>query len=164
MKKHVLGWGLALAIASGGIAAADTPTPEDPVLAKLQQMVGNLGYSTTTASDNESFGFQWQTNYTYTVNFEVSKDDTLAYAYVRLGTLGPDKLAKLDYATLLEDSDTGDFYFSMEKQSDGKTEVLYGNMVVPMSGLTPAGLRGLLQSMGDKLDHSAATWDSSLWK
>ncbi len=51
MKKHVLGWGLALAIGSGGMAAAASPAQEDPVLAKLQQMVGNLGYNTTTASD-----------------------------------------------------------------------------------------------------------------
>ncbi|MBU6448232.1 MAG: hypothetical protein KGQ26_01275 [Rhodospirillales bacterium] len=164
MKKHILGWGLALAIASGGVAAAGTPAQEDPALAKLQQMVGNLGYSTTTASDNQSFGFQWQTNYNYTINFEISKDATLAYAYVRLGTLGPDKLAKLDYAKLLEDDDTGDFYFSMEKQQDGASEVLYGNMVVPMSGLTPERLRGQLQAMGNKLDQSAATWDYSLWK
>lgn len=164
MKKHVLGWGIALAIASGSLAAAGTPTPEDPALAKLQKMVGNLGYSTALTSDNQSFGFQWQTTYNYTISFEISKDDTLAYGYVRLGTLGPDKLAKLDYAKLLEDSDTGDFYFSMEKQADGKSEALYGNMVVPMSGLTPETLRGQLQSMADKLDHSAAAWDSSLWK
>ncbi|MDE8344422.1 MAG: hypothetical protein POG24_11465 [Acidocella sp.] len=133
-------------------------------MAKLQQMVGNLGYSTTSTGDNQNFSFQWQANYNYTINFEVSKDDKLAYAYVRLGTFGPAKLAKLDYAKLLEVSDTSDFYFSMEKQSDGKSEALFGDMIVPMSGLTPEGLRSQLQAMGDKLDQSAAIWDYSLWK
>ncbi|MBU6419949.1 MAG: hypothetical protein KGQ79_09515 [Proteobacteria bacterium] len=163
MKRHVLGLGVAASIAMGGLAVA-APGKEDPALAKLQQMVGNLGYITTLAADNQSFGFQWLADYTYTIDFELSKDDTLAYAYVRLGTFGPDKLDKLNYAKLLQYSDTGDMYFSMEAQPGGKGEVLYGNTLVPMKGLTPEILRGLLQSMANKLDNSAQTWDYSLWK
>ncbi len=164
MKRHTLGLALAVSLALGGLAAADTPAAEDPVLAKLQQMIGNLGYSTMLATDNQSFGFQWQANYNYTMSFEISKDSTLAYAYVKLGTYDPDQLAKLNYTRLLETSDTGDFYFSMEKRADGKSESLYGNTLVPVSGLTPEVLRGLLQAMADKLDNSAAIWDPSLWK
>jgi hypothetical protein len=164
MRRRVLGLGLAFSLALGGMAAADTPAAEDPALAKLQQMVGNLGYSTTLASDNQSFGIQWQSTYNYTLNFEISKDGTLAYAYAKLGTFGPDQLAKLDFAKLLEASDVGDFYFSMEKRPDGKSESLYGNTLITLGGLTPAGLRGLLQSMATKLDNSASVWDTSLWK
>ena len=83
---------------------------------------------------------------------------------MKLGTYGPDQLAKLDFAKLLETSDTGDFYFSMEKRPDGKSESLYANILVPLSGLTPETLRSLLQSMSNKLDNSASIWDSSLWK
>ncbi len=164
MKRCVLGLALAFSLALGGMAAADTSATEDPVLAKLQQMVGNLGYSTTLTSDNEFFGIQWQGNYNYTISFETSKDGTLAYAYVKLGNYGPDQLAKLDFAKLLETSDAGDFYFSMEKHADGKSESLYANTLVPLSGLTPGTLRGLLQSMTNKLDNSAAIWDPGLWK
>ncbi|HTQ71862.1 MAG TPA: hypothetical protein VMH92_10270 [Acidocella sp.] len=164
MKQRVLGLALAFSLALGGAAGADTSVTEDPVLAKLQQMVGNLGYTTTLASDNQSFGIQWQGNYNYTIRFDTSKDDSLAYAYVKLGNYGPDQLAKLDFAKLLEISDAGDFYFSMEKHADGKSESLYANTLLALSGLTPEALRGLLQSMASKLDDSAAIWDPSLWK
>ncbi|WP_298215512.1 type III secretion system chaperone [Acidocella sp.] len=164
MKRRFFGLALALLLTWGGVAAADSPAAESPALAKLQQMVENLGYSVTPSSDNQSFSIQWQAHYNYTLNFEVSKDSTLAYAYVKLGTLDEAHLAKLNYAGLLEASDTGDYYFSMEKRADGKSESLFANTILPLSNLTPEQLRGLLQAMANKLDGSAALWDSSLWK
>ena len=74
MEWRVLGLALAFSLALGGMAAADTPAAEDPALAKLQQMVGNLGYSTTLASDNEFFGIKWQDDYDFTItHWSISK-------------------------------------------------------------------------------------------
>ena len=162
MKKILLGVGVALWL--GGAALADTPAPEDPALSKLQQMVENLGYATKLSSDNQTFSTQWQAVYDYTMIFNISKGVTLGYVYVKMGSFNPDQLAKLDYAKLLEADDVGDFYFSMERQADGKSEKLYANVVLGLGGLSPADLRSLLQAMANRLDKTSAVWDPSTWK
>jgi hypothetical protein len=163
--RYILCFLYALTSAMGGAAFAASPAAESPGLTNLQQMVNNLGYNTTLSPDGKDIKFQWQSsNYTYMVHLSLTQDQTLAYAYVDLLTYSPTQLAKLDYAKLLEASDTGDFYFSMEKGQDGKSEELYVNSVVPIDGLTPEALRLLLQGMADKIDDSGKAWDPTLWK
>jgi hypothetical protein len=165
MKRYVFCSLFAATLAVGGNAYAATPAPESPALVKLQQMVDNLGYDTTLSPDGTEFKFPWQgNNYSYTIHFSLLPNQTLAYAYVDLLTYNQTQLTKLNYVKLLELNDTGDFYFSMEKGQDGKSEELYANSFAPVNGLTPEGLRVLLQRISDQIDNSGNVWDSSLWK
>lgn len=165
LKRHYIGASLALALLlSGGLAAwADNAGPtEAPALSKLQSMVDNLGYTTELANDKQAFAIQWHGDYDYRLHFDLSKDGTLAYAYVNVNTYKPADLAKLNVAKLLEASDVGDFYFSMENSADG--ESLYANAIIPLQGLTPQSLRDTLESINDKLNSSSQIWDTSQWK
>ncbi|MBB5372067.1 hypothetical protein [Acidocella aromatica] len=165
LKQRYLGVSLALALLlSGGLAAwADNAGPTEPDgLSKLQTMVGNLGYTTSLDSDKQAFAIEWHGDYDYRLHFDLSKDGTLAYAYVNVNTYKPADLAKLNLTKLLETSDIGDFYFSMENSTDG--ESLYANAIIPLAGLTPQSLRAMLESINDKLSSSSQIWDTSLWK
>ncbi|WP_284945116.1 hypothetical protein [Acidisoma cladoniae] len=150
---------------AGGIAAAGTLSPENPDQAKLQQMVTNLGYDTTLSPSGKSIQFKLQQgNYVYPTGLQINPSHTLAYAYADLITYDSAQLAKLNLTKLLEENNSADFYFSMEKKPDGKGEELYANAVIPMSGISPQILRNLFQNMTDSLAESAQVWDSSLWK
>lgn len=165
LRQRYIGVSLALALLlSGGLAAwADNAGPtESAALSKLQSMVDNLGYATALDSDKQAFAIQWHGDYDYRLHFDLSKDGTLAYAYVNIDTYKPADLAKLDVPKLLEASDVGDFYFSMESGTDG--ESLYANAIIPLAGLTPESLRSTLDSINDKLSSSSQIWDTSLWK
>ena len=162
MLRRLLVTSLAFTMALTPAARADSPQSEPAALSKLQQMVDNLGYTTQLASDKQSFVIQWNGDYDYRVHFDLSQDGSLGYAYVDIDTYKSDDLAKLNLVKLLEASDVGDFYFSMENGADGET--LYANAIIPLNSLTPQNLRGTLQGMNDKLSASAQTWDTSQWK
>jgi hypothetical protein len=165
MFRRYLGTSLALVLLLSGAPAAradDTAQTEPAALSKLQAMVNNLGYNTDLAGDKQSFAIQWQGDYDYRLHFDLSKDGTLAYAYVNINTYKPADMAKLDLTKLLETSDIGDFYFSMESGADG--ESLYANAIIPLGGLTPEMLRTTLDTINDRLNSSAQVWDTSLWK
>ena len=165
MFRRYLGASLALALVLSIAPAAradSTPQTESEGLSKLQAMVNNLGYTTELSSDKQSFAIQWNGDYDYRVHFDISKDSTLAYAYVNIATYTPADMAKLNLSKLLEVNDIGDFYFSMESGTAG--ESLYANVVIPLSGLTPQILRSRLDNINDELNSSAQVWDTSLWK
>ena len=165
MLRRYLGASLALALLLSVAPAAradSTPQTESEGLSKLQAMVNNLGYTTDLASDKQSFAIQCNGDYNYRVHFDLSKDGTLAYAYVNIATYKPADMAKLDLSKLLEVNDIGDFYFSMESGTAG--ESLYANAVIPLSGLTPQMLRTTLDGLNDKLNSSSKVWDTSRWK
>jgi hypothetical protein len=152
-------------MAPSGVAPAladNAGQAEPPALSKLQAMVDNLGYPTELADDKQSFAIQRHGNYDYRMHFYLSQDGTLAYAYVNIDSYKPDQLTKLNTLKLLEASNVGDFYFSMENKTDG--ELLYANSIIPLAGLTPQSLRSLLDGLDDKLNRSAEVWDTSLWK
>ncbi len=159
-KMHrTLFLGLILPLAPLCPALADS---EPAALAKLQTMVANLGYTTTLASDNQSFSIDWTGNYNYKITFDIAQDGSMAYAYVPVITYTAAQMAKLQYVKLMEENDIGDFYFSMEDKSDG--EALYANIMLPVTGLTPATLRTRVQGISDKLNDTANTWDTTTWK
>ncbi|HVP45606.1 MAG TPA: hypothetical protein VMT32_03450 [Bryobacteraceae bacterium] len=165
MFRRYLGTSLALALLLSGAPAAradNTAQTEPAALSNLQTMVNNLGYTTDLASDKQSFAIQWQGDYDYRLHFELSNDGTLIYAYVNINTYKPADMAKLDFTKLLEVSNLGDFYFSMESGTDG--ESLYANAIIPLGGLTPQILRARLDNINDRLNSSAAVWDTSQWK
>jgi hypothetical protein len=151
-----------LLVLVAGMAWADTPAKKAPALASLETMVGNLGYTPTDSADQKNFSIVWTGKYDYKFHFTLSQDGTLSYAYVDLTTLQPDQLAKLPFTNLFETNDTGDFFYSMESHN-GK-ETLYGNVIIPLDGLTPQSLRTILGSAVAKLDADDKYWDTDLWK
>jgi hypothetical protein len=165
MRRYIFFVLSAVFLFVGGIAAADTAPPANPDLAKLQKMVDNLGYTATLSHDGKFITVQWpSSNYTNPISLQINQTHTLVYAYVDLLSYTQAQLAKLDSNKLLEASDSGDFFFSMEKNQDGKTEELYANTVIPWTDLTPELLRHLLQNMADSIDGNGDVWDSSRWK
>lgn|ERR1700722_18399679 len=153
---------LVLFLAFAVAAKADNPPAKPAALASLESMVGNLGYKTTDAADNQAFSITWDGKYNYIVHFDLSHDGTLGYAYIDLTTFKPEQVAKLQFVKLLEASDVSDFYFSMENNTDGET--LYANAILPLDGLTPESLRSTLDSWINKVDSSDALWNPDLWK
>ena len=154
MKMVSSGKGLILAFVfflalSAASKAADTPPAKPAALASLETMVGNLGYTTTDTADKRSFSITWTGRYNYIIHFDLSKDGTLAYAYVHLTTFTPAQLAKLKFVKLLRANDVSDFYFSMESFDSG--EILYVNAIIPMAGLTPQNLRSTLDGWTGKI-------------
>lgn len=146
------------------VRADDTAKPEPAGLVQLQTAVTNLGYAATLADDKQSFSITWNGGgYNFKIHFNLARDGSLGYAYIDLGDFTPEQLAKLNTTKLLEESDIGNFYFSMEKGSNG-VQTLYGNAIIPLSGITQPQLRGILQGISDKLDDTSQTWDTSLWK
>jgi hypothetical protein len=145
-----------------GMAWADTPATKAPGMATLETMVTNLGYSTTEGADHKDFSIVWTGKYDYKLHFNLSRDGTMGYAYVDLTTLQPDQLAKLPFTKLLETDDAGDFFYSMENHNGHET--LYGNVIIPISGLTPQSLRSILENAVAKLDADDKYWNSDLWK
>ena len=146
-------------------ALADgTAKPEPAGLVQLQTAVTNLGYTATLANDKQSFSIAWNGgDYNFKIHFNLARDGSLCYAYIDLGDFTAGQLAKLNATKLLEENDIGNFYFSMEKGSNG-AETLYGNAIIPLSGITQPQLRGILQGVSDKLNDTSQTWDTSLWK
>lgn len=155
---------LALGAAAKADTPAATPAAASAGLTALETMVQNLGYTTTEASDKQSFFFVWtsQAQYDYKIHLSLSHDGTMAFAYVGLGNLTAAQLTKLQYAKLLEADDSGDFYFSMEPNGTG--EWLYGNAILAAKGLKPQSLRSTLQDMASDLDSADNLWDTSTWK
>jgi hypothetical protein len=153
---------LALACAAVFAAKADTPPTAPPKLAALETMIQNLGYTTKESQSKQSFSIVWPGKYNYTMHFSLSQDNTLGYTYVDLATFTPDQQAKMKFVNMLEADDTGDFYFSMEHNSDGETA--YANAILPIDGLTPQSLRATLSGFSDKIDQSDNLWNSDLWK
>jgi hypothetical protein len=143
-------------------APAVTTTAKPAALAGLEAMVTNLGYATTDAADNQSFSITWVGKYNYVIQFDVSTDNTLGYAFVQMATYTPQQLASLNYVKLLEQDDAGDFFYSAEHNSDG-SERLYANAILPLSGLSPTLLRGLLTGMANKMDAADKVWNAGLW-
>jgi hypothetical protein len=143
-------------------APAITASAKPAALAALEAMVTNLGYTTTDAGDEQSFSITWVGKYNYVIQFDVSTDNTLGYAFVQMGTYTPQQLANLKYLKLLEQDDAGDYFYSAESNSDG-SERVYANTILPLSGLTPTLLRGLLTGMTNKMDQSDKVWNASLW-
>lgn len=164
MIRFTGGFGLALVffLAFAFAAKADNPPAKPPALASLETMVGNLGYATTDSADKQAFSIVWGGKYDYKVHFDLSHDGTLGYAYIDLTTFKPEQVDKLQFVKLLEASDVGDFYFSMEKNTDGET--LYANAIIPLDGLTPESLRTTLGGWINKVDASDALWNPNLWK
>jgi hypothetical protein len=116
MRRYIFFVLSAVFLFVGGIAAADTAPPANPDLAKLQKMVDNLGYTATLSHDGKFITVQWpSSNYTNPISLQINQTHTLVYAYVDLLSYTQAQLAKLDSNKLLEASDSGDFFFSMEK-------------------------------------------------
>ncbi len=149
--------GLALAPA----ARADQPQTETKSLATLETMVGNLGYTTTDATDKSHFWIEWQGKYNYRIDFQVSNDGEMVYLYTYIDTWTPDQLAKVPYMKMLEFQNIGNVYFSM--QNTGKGEDFYVNEAFSMPGLTPASLRGQLEYFVKQIDGSDNLWNTKLW-
>ncbi len=165
MTRFIKGFRLACVLLLGlaATAYADTPQAMPPALVSLETMVSNLGYTVTESTDKQSFSIPWSSdNYNYKIHFDLSEDRTLAYAYVDIDTYTQAQLTKMKFVKILEASDSGDFYFSMESNSSGAT--LYANAIIPMKGLTPQDLRSTLEGWAGKLDASRGLWDTSLWK
>jgi hypothetical protein len=161
--RRYIGIALVSAVVATGIrpVRADAPQPEPAALSQLQTVVTNLGYTTTLSKDNQSFSIPWTGNYDYKVHFDLAPDGSIGYAYIDIEDLTPDQLAKLNFVKLLEASDVGNFYFSMESISNGET--LYANAIIPLNP-SPQLLRTTLQGIDDKLNESSQIWDTSRWK
>jgi hypothetical protein len=154
---------MALALAATTNAAkADTPVTTPPALASLETMIQNLGYTTKDSSTKQSFSIVWPGKYNYTMHFSLSQDGTIGYTYVDLATFTPPQTAKIQFVNMLEADDVGDFYFSMEHNSDGETA--YANAMIPLDGLTPSSLRDTLTGFSNKIDQSEDLWNTDLWK
>jgi len=138
-----------------------TASTKPAALAGLEAMVSDLGYPTTDAGDNQSFSITWVGKYNYVIQFDVSSDSTLGYAFVQMGTYTPQQLTGLQYIKLLEQDDAGDYFYSAESNSDG-SESLYANAILPLTGLTPSLLRGLLTGMANKMDSADKVWNTNL--
>jgi hypothetical protein len=145
------------------VAPAPAPNAKPAALAGLETMVANLGYATTDAANNQSFSITWVGKYNYVMTFDVSTDNSLAYAFVLLGTYTPSQLGQMQYVKLLEQDDTGDYFYSAESANAG-AERIYANIAIPVAALTPAYLRGLLTGMSNKMDAADAIWNTTLWK
>ena len=143
-------------------ARADTPAAVPAGLASLETMTQNLGYTTKESQTKQSFSIVWPGKYNYTMHFSLSQDGTLGYTYVDLATFTPPQTAKMQFINMLEADDAGDFYFSMEHNSDGETA--YANAMIPIDGLTPQSLRATLSGFSDKIDQSDNLWKAGLWK
>lgn len=166
MVRHGVGLlGSLAVVASLNVAKADTTANTPPQLAALETMVSNLGYTVTESSNKQYFWITWDGagNYNYKMHFDLSNSGTVYYAYVQLTTLSAAQLPKLQYAKMLEANDARNFYFSMESADSGG-ETLYGNAILPVTGLTPQALRTILTNWSGSMDSTDALWDTTLWK
>jgi hypothetical protein len=160
---RILAFGLLAALT----AAAATPAraqsaPKPTALAALESIAANLG-PTTDAASNQSFSIPWPGKYNVTIEFDTATDGSVGYAFVLLASYKPAELARLPYAKLLEQDDKGDYFYSAEPDPNGG-ERLYANAVIPLAGLTPPLLRGLLTGMAAKITAADSDWNTALWK
>jgi hypothetical protein len=158
---------------AGPVVSAPAPAPVAPPLGEpflrkpaslgqVEALLTGLGYPVTEAADGQSFSINWTGKYDYVLQFSLSGDGALCYAYVLLATYTPGQMARLPMLRLLEQDDNGDFFYSAEPAGDGG-EQLYGNAVIPLTGLTAGLLHGLLASMTAKMDAGDAAWNALLW-
>jgi hypothetical protein len=153
----------AFALATSMAVRADSPVTPGAELAKLQQIVTNLGYTTTWSPDKQHFYFDYpSSNYTYRIDMAISTNGDLIYAYNYIDTFDAGQVAKMPYVKMLEFQNTGNVFFSLD--NTGKGEDLYANEIFGTAGVSPVIVRTQLQGLVNALDSTDALWNTKLWK
>jgi hypothetical protein len=152
-----------LTLATAITAPADSPAAPGAELSKLQQIVTNLGYTTSWSADKQHFYFDYpSSNYTYRIDMAISTNGDLIYAYNYIDTFDDKQVAKIPYVKMLEFQNSGNVFFSLD--NTGKGEDLYANEIFGTAGVTPVIVRTQLQGLVNALDSTDTLWNTKLWK
>lgn len=160
MRRRFAGLLLMGQLILAGSAHALTPIP--PGLQLLDTMLGNLNDQTSYDGVNPRLDFTLHGKYNYQMVATV--DGPLVYIRVNLIALTPFQLASLDSAQLLKDSNVDNFYYATLPGSDGISQFVTGNCIMPVAGLTAKLLGATLSEMVANMDSTATVWDANLWK
>jgi hypothetical protein len=125
-------WLFGWLLASVGAAHAQ-PAQEPPALGQLQQMVDDLGYSTTLDAGAQYFSFTMPGSMNFSVNVMMASNGSYASVYCKLFSVAASQLEKTNLSTLLGDDGSNDFYFSLNDEGNGQ-ESLIANAIIPASG------------------------------